>query len=690
MNSPKATFRNKKDIIKNFDYKKGITMLKYLALPLVALLISGCGDSITLAEKSELSGGYVLFEKSKGNVPYPNDILFAGSTDGTLNIPIDAGASAGEVGLTTALNTLDGFSTTSPITVGIQGDMDPTTLPGNIHVYKVITQASPQTLMIPAVGAVVGELSFGSDYVATFSDGKLVILPTKPLESHTSYMVVLTTDITNTAGQHLIADATTSMLLSSDPLIGADGSAPYFNPDPATNMESAMTLEGLRLITQIMVAQAGGQGVARENISAIWSFTTQSIGKVTTAMTDNNPTAQLAVANSGMTTADIGAYGLADIYAGTLNNLPYYLGTGVAALSTPFTDANGSLNVSTLPKELSQKNVPALITVPNSSSGMEMPASGWPVVMFQHAINGNRSHLLAIADAFAGAGYAAVAIDLPLHGVTDNTSALYMPTLERTFDLDLINNDTGAPTPDGIIDPEGKHYLNLANLLVARDNLRQSTSDLTALKNALDSATGVNLNGDYVAFMGHSLGTIAAFPFLTTAELEGVTLGMPGGGIAQLLNHSVSFGQEIRDGLYAAAGIEPDSAEYNKFMLVAQTILDDGDSVNYAMAVGAAQNVFSIEVIDDNTIPNSVPTAPLSGTEPLLALIGSSNSISATAPGMVPFVKNSVSRFTLGDHRSIFDPSFSLEATTEMQQQSASFIGSQATSVMVDNYSIIQ
>jgi dienelactone hydrolase len=665
-------------------------MLKYLALPLVALIIAGCGSDATVAKKSDLPGGYVLFEKSKGNIPYPSDILFAGSADGTLNIPIAPDASEGEKGLTTMLNTLDGFSTTSPITVGISGEMDATTLPGNIHVYQVVTQASPLTLMIPAVVSVSAELVFGQDYVATFSGGKLAILPLKPLKSHTSYMVVVTTGITNADGQHLSPDATTTMLLSPDSLVGADGTMPYFNPDPAKNAATVQLLEGLRQITQIMVAQAGGQGVARENIAAIWSFTTQSIGNVSNAFIKNNPSAQLGVANSGMTTADIGAYGFADIYVGTLNNLPYYLGSDKAALQVPFTDANGSLNVKTLPRELSKKNIPVMVTVPNASSGKEMPAAGWPVVIYQHGITRNRTDVLALADAIALAGYVAVSIDLPLHGVDKidpKIAPLYMEGLERTFDLDIINNDTGAPTPDGIIDPSGKHYMNLANLLVARDNIRQSTSDLIALKNALSSAAGVQLDASSVAFMGHSLGTIAAFPFLASADLQSTMLAMPGGGIAQLLSNSDSFGQEIRDALYAAAGIEPDSPEYEKFLLIAQTVLDDGDSINYATEVGAAQKVFTIEALHDETIPNSVPTAPLSGTEPLMALMGTGNTITADAPGPVPFVKNSVSRFNVGGHSSILKPD---EATAEMQGEAFSFIGSKAAAIMVDNYSIIQ
>ncbi len=663
-------------------------MLHYLALPLVALLFTACGNDITLAKKSELPAGYALFEKSQGNIPYPNDILFAGSTDGTLNIPIKPNAKDAEIALTRALNSLDGFSTTSPISVGISGNLDPATLPGNVHLYKVITQASRATSMIPTVGGVVSELTFGTDYVATISNNKLVILPTKPLQSHSSYMVVITKGVTNSAGQHLIADTTMSMLLSDQSLV-AEG-IPYFNPDTNDNTNVIFGLEGLRQITQAMVAQAQTQGIAREDIATIWSFTTQSIGNVSSAMIDNNPQAQLQLQDTNLTTAAIGAYGFADIYAGTLSNLPYYLGSDHAALSTAFHDDNGSLYVTTLPKELSRKTIPVLLSLPNASSDMQMPSLGWPIVIFQHGITQNRTNLLALADSLARSGYAAIAIDLPLHGITDAQSPFYMPTLERTFNLDIINNDTGAPTPDGMIDPSGKHYLNLANLLVARDNIRQSTSDLLALKNALASVKGVKLDASRVAFLGHSLGTIAAFGFLGHATLESSVLAMPGGGIAQFLSHSKSFGQEIRDGLYAAAGIEPDSAQYDQFMLTAQTILDDADAINYAAGVGVKQNIFAIEVLDDATIPNTVATAPLSGTEPLLRLLGATHAVAPDAANNVTFLKNSVSRFTEGGHSSLLSPEVSADATEEMQLQAASFIGTKATAIQVNNYTILQ
>ena len=71
------------------------------------------------------------------------------------------------------------------------------------------------------------------------------------------------------------------------------------------------------------------------------------------------------------------------------------------------------------------------------------------MVIFQHGITRNRTDMLAIAGALAQAGFAVVAIDAPLHGMTDKTSPFYRnqligsgaPSLvvgERTFDLDLF------------------------------------------------------------------------------------------------------------------------------------------------------------------------------------------------------------------------------------------------------------
>src|SRR5258708_1127070 len=112
------------------------------------------------------------------------------------------------------------------------------------------------------------------------------------------------------------------------------------------------------------------------------------------------------------------------------------------------------------------------------------PASGKrPAALFDHGIPRNRTDMLAVADSFADSGFVVVAIDLPLHGLTDPTSPLYasganpfyaglsLPatgSIERTFDLDVMNNTTGAQTPDGLIDSSGASFINLTSILTTR------------------------------------------------------------------------------------------------------------------------------------------------------------------------------------------------------------------------------
>src|SRR2546430_15451344 len=148
--------------------------------------------------------------------------------------------------------------------------------------------------------------------------------------------------------------------------------------------------------------------------------------------------------------------------------------------------------------------------VPNASSGQVKPPTGWPIVIFQHGITANRTNVLAIAEAFAQAGIVAIAIDLPLHGLTapsDPTkpstylyassanpfyAGLGLPasgSIERTFDLDTLNNTTLAPVPDGVIDGSGLHFLNLSSLLTTRDNLREASTDLVTFAKSVSGIT---------------------------------------------------------------------------------------------------------------------------------------------------------------------------------------------------------
>jgi len=124
-------------------------------------------------------------------------------------------------------------------------------------------------------------------------------------------------------------------------------------------------------------------------------------------------------------------------------------------------------------------------------------------------------------------------------------------------------------------------------------------------------------------------------------------------------------------------------------------VLDTVDPSNYAKGIVAAQTpIHLIEVVGglevegginggDRLIPNTTPTMPLGGTEPLILAL-ELPAISETVTGVDSAISGAV-RFVGGDHSSMFwplpsvtspDAAVSARAYQEMQTQAASFISS--------------
>jgi pimeloyl-ACP methyl ester carboxylesterase len=441
-----------------------------------------------------------------------------------------------------------------------------------------------------------------------------------------------------------------------------------------------------------------------------------------TAITQASPPAATHVAPTGKTLADLGL-GLppvADIAIGTID-LPYYLtapsqADPTAALTKHWNATAGayiqqcagfgldpnSVNLTAcnpVPKATGTQTVPLLMTFPNANSGRTKPAAGWPLVIFQHGITRNRTDMFAVAGTLAAQGFAVVAIDLPLHGLTSTANPFYVGNTpfgaiahERTFDLDLSNNSTGAAGPDGAIDPSGSYFINLGSLLTSRDNLRQGEADLLQLSRA---ASGFpNVDASKISFVGQSLGSIVGTVFLANDPTVNVgVLSVPGGGIARLLDASPSFGPRIHAGL-AAAGLVQGTPSYDAYFAATQTVIESGDPINFAAGT-AGKRILVHEVIGggdvlpDQVIPNTVAGAPLSGTEPLIAALGLSPIFESTFANNDPAGLRGATRFLQGEHGSLLDPTDFPAATVEMQSEMASFLVTGGTGVQVSNPSVV-
>src|SRR5690554_4845025 len=90
-----------------------------------------------------------------------------------------------------------------------------------------------------------------------------------------------------------------------------------------------------------------------------------------------------------------------------------------------------------MPQLTTWNTVPVVLAVPDpSASGVPArPEGGYPLVIFQHAIQQDRTNALAIASELARKGFAVIAIDMPLHGLVRNQ----LPEGDSRLDLHAAN-----------------------------------------------------------------------------------------------------------------------------------------------------------------------------------------------------------------------------------------------------------
>src|SRR5882672_2969531 len=463
-------------------------------LLLTGLLLAGCfSDSTSNGEASvgptdptsgngapsnptpPATGFRPQFQPLNGVFPYPNDLYFSGSTDGTLNLPANPFQPTAAT-----ISQLDGFSTTSYMSVRFAGGaIDGTTLAANMRVVRLTLDNATKA---PAAPPTMSDILIpGTDFMPSVSQepgsagGTLIIQPLKPLTpssgaTNIGYLVLLTNGIKSTAGAAAVMDTdyqTVHDQALSEILAGA--TTPTCTPitNPTLNAICRLTFAHFRI--------AAGGGLKPGNVVMSFSFSTESasgaLGSLAQGIGATPPTPPAVVSPPGsgptqhLTTRDVlgaasGSPGFADVFVGTMR-VPYYLSAPSAADPTApvtkFWTAAGpspapgidpaSRNLTRfnpLPAKTADLDIPIFITVPNAATplGTMKPVGGWPVVIFQHGLTRNRVDAVAIADAFAQAGFVVASIDLPLHGITPTNVQLAPFRIaghELTFDLDVSN-----------------------------------------------------------------------------------------------------------------------------------------------------------------------------------------------------------------------------------------------------------
>ena len=693
---------------------------------------SGNGNPGGATPPSTPSTSTALFQPSAGVLPYPNDLYFAGTTDGTLNIQPPNAAWPNQA----AINTLDGFSVNAVIRETFGGPLNPATLPANVIVVPVTTD---NTKNLATTGVRGAPLVPGVDYTIGTATDEVVgpeimeITPLHPLTPNTciqngqflgaqcattpnnGYLVILTNGIKDAFGNPAVPSADYAAIKTA--LAGG----------PTCPSITDATLKGVCELTGAHLQIAQALGINPANIVLTFSFTTGSTTDSLELLSATTKPQAITFNATGLPTsaANPALPGHADILVGVLT-IPYYLskseplsGFWTAPPFPPDPTSTFVTRFNPVPKATQNLLIPVLATAPNANSTAVKAGAvpPWPVLIFQHGITRSREDMLAVADSFADAGFAVVAIDLPLHGVTNTKDPLYasaanplyngtapgtanlgLPanqmSIERTFDLALI-----APPA---IDSSGSHFINLTSVVTTRDNLREGAADLITFERSIAAATIANAGNAKIFaagqthYLGHSLGAIVGTLFLGVvpgADVSTGTLANPGGNLTQLIIDSPSFGPVINEGL-AAQGVPPGTTLYANFIRDTQNAVDAGDPVNYIAQATELHPIHLLQVVGstpqpagcnpqtfmngctDQVVPNSATKAMITTSGLGLAPLAQVHPTAAPLPTVITAAAGvrAYVNFVEGDHGSIID-GVVLPVTEEMQAEAISFTG---------------
>jgi dienelactone hydrolase len=689
------------------------------------------------------------FQLAQGLLPYPTDLFLTGSVDGTVNAPTSQVTPN-----TVAVNALDGFGVNGEITVRFSSAIDVATLsrPGAITVLEtqMLTLTTGTTVARVPV-AVRRPMIPGVDYSATLSAAVdaggqvLSITPLKPLTPSTGgsvfdpthpppglppgaldasgvgYLVILTGTIQSTAGAPAQADNDYAAIRTA---VGTPNAA---NPTAGCATLANPTLQSACQVVAPHLLIAAGAKIPLSAIALTFSFTTEStrdtLVKMATAVANAATPAPLAAqglpngAGGFLTTKNLldpkgtnpALIGNADVYEGTLT-IPYYLPTPAdATAADPAPPLTGQwlsgTAVSFVPGQPGSKFVtrynplpavrhtvaiPVLLTIPNATSKIAKPASGWPVAIFVHGLGGNRTNALAIAESYARAGIAVAAIDMPVHGITptEATAVLRIPGVaERTFDVDYFNNATRQPPADGVVDASGTIFLvtGATSPITTRDIERQGIIDNLTLAKALTAAVIVGAAGpvaspfdpNKISLSGQSLGGITGTMVASLpSNIQSFGLSVPGGPWTQITLESATFGPIFIPQIAAQLGLN--TLLFKVFIRDSQAALDAADPLNHVAIAAASKPILLHKVVGDSVVPNST-------TDRLIAAGGF---MKANAAG--PWPARSDVTFTKGTHGSLLDPTASAAVTVEMQTEIVSFAAAGGAGFPITDASSVQ
>ncbi|QDF08475.1 hypothetical protein [Myxococcus xanthus] len=519
-------------------------------------------DIVLLWTFSIMDHPEATFDPGNGVVPFPNDLLRNPET-GQLALPVPPEAGPAQ-SLIRGLNTLDGWSTTAPIVsengarrgpidtgslldantvrmkIGFTPD-DETEQKTTLRFVKLTNHTSgtnPQVKVCFNCEPVVEGLT-----PAPNSPQQLQIVPEVPLDEATQYGVVMLRGMKDTLGRTVAPTAAQALMRMANPLVDANGKSQV----AAVPDTLARDLEPVRLGMKRLFDGLEAAGIPRKDINLAWAFTTQSTRSILERL--NAIPSQANIPADPVYLLDQTATIKGTMSALTLENNAVGR-VFIGAYHSPFLldDAQGTLNRATPRID----RVPFMLFTPAG----EVPADGYPVVIYGHGLTGNRTNIMTVANNFNAAGYAVAAIDTVFHGERASCAGI-----SEDAPVIIDENRDGTPeyvftTPDEACDDGDTCDVTAGSATFGRCVSNNPP--------ACNVAPGASPHGD-VFCSSQGLGRCVAAPGSATGTCEGGDFARPGpnqppyvsgAGFLNLVNlfatrdnfrhHVVDFAQLVR------------------------------------------------------------------------------------------------------------------------------------------------
>lgn len=635
----------------------------------------------------------LTFDLAQGVVPFPNNHLFRGNTlpdggtqggfvtvlaDGgapgddavpgvQLSLPIPPGASPAQAQLVAGLNTLDGFSTTAPIVSENSpllaaldvGSLDAGSLVSGSGFLKLDGPLFPLAdggTRFPLVRVCVNCASSTTDAGLLGQPEQVQWVPLTPLEEATRYVAYVTTGVSDVQNRPVMASPTFALVRSRNPLVDATGASTI----PIVSNAQAAQLEPVRRRFRGCLDRLGRP---RSSVALGFCVTTQSVSAPVRAISAGVTASSLPATvewlldTGALTRVALNAAGIPNAAMATIFE-------GELTLPDALTGPGGTFSA----QPAQWQSRPSLFTLVLPVGAP--PPAGFPVVIFTHGFARSRADVLFVANAFAAAGFATIAIDAPFHGdrsdcrrvavadaacadpVTQECSATTGRCVARTPASALACSgvspsdcftagqgrclSTGrceggsflrsAPTFafSGTPTVSGNRFIDPANLFATRDHFRHAAADLAqvlrvlsatgarSLNASLTSATVGTLDATQVHVVGQSLGSFSAVVFAAANRGPSrVALNVPGADPVDAVMTSPAFAAQ-RTAFLDTIGFAQGSASFDASVVLARTILDPADPQNLIRSAldgaNAGRRVFVTWIDGDAVWPNSGTT----------------------------------------------------------------------------------